>query len=584
MREIDMEDLWSRRLVGGLFWILIITHAGLAGWIACRYQPSVKELTLLEAGVRILNERNLEFERTTPPLIKVVSALPVYIRGMELDWVTLKSEAAARGGLIPQTEFDMQSDPVMWNISICRFTCIVFSLLGMLYCYLWASDLFGTVAGLIAAALWGFSPGMIGHAGFISPDVAAASLAVMLVYHLRVWLLEPTYLGAIIIGVVSGGLVLTKLVLLSVYAMVPLICFIFLLIFKAGEWQMMRFLNYSLQLIFAFAISLTMLNAGYGFNGSLQELRDFEFQSEMPMSKSVDDHFAYTGNTLGSLIVPFPKEYVRSIDEWAGIVLGRQPVLSINDDQVFLTRIWYAFTPVAIRIPLAFVVLMLLALMWFFKSGNFLIDEGHSVSFLLLFPATLFLLLALLSSEYNDLYGDLLVCLPFLIIWATAPWFEAGDFPMSRLPKWFGYLMVLCFMGSSLHAFPHSRSFFNVAVGDVQNRHLYLKDASQDWGDDLLLLRAWRAQQSADIQLSLAYAGVLDPAMFEMQNMSVQQHADLNTLPPGWYAVSEQYVTDQDSPFHAFQQLTPKLRIGRSLLLYEMTPPPPAPEVPELRA
>src|SRR5690606_36517471 len=95
------------------------------------------------------------------------------------------------------------------------------SLVGLVYCHRWASELFGNAAGFLAGCLWCFAPNILGNAALITPDVAATSLGLATMYHFRKWLHECTWRSAIVTGLLLGLTQLAKMTWLILYPLLP---------------------------------------------------------------------------------------------------------------------------------------------------------------------------------------------------------------------------------------------------------------------------------------------------------------------------------------------------------------------------
>ena len=66
---------------------------------------------------------------------------------------------------------------------IARWACIPLSWIGAITCFLWARDLFGRPAGVMACALWCFSPNILAHASLITADVGGTALGISCLLH-----------------------------------------------------------------------------------------------------------------------------------------------------------------------------------------------------------------------------------------------------------------------------------------------------------------------------------------------------------------------------------------------------------------
>jgi 4-amino-4-deoxy-L-arabinose transferase-like glycosyltransferase len=93
---------------------------------------------------------------------------------------------------------------------IARWSCIPFSCVGAWVCYAWASDLYGTNAGLVALMLWCTSPLVLAFGGALIPDVPSGATGILALYWYWKWTKEPSVGNAYMAGLGIGLAELTK--------------------------------------------------------------------------------------------------------------------------------------------------------------------------------------------------------------------------------------------------------------------------------------------------------------------------------------------------------------------------------------
>lgn len=172
----------------------------------------------MAAGVSHWQLQRFELYRVNPPLVRMIAAIPVLLTGVETDWSGFYEGPGAR------PIFEIGNDFIAVNgersillFTYARWACIPFSLLGCIVCFLWARDLYGRQAGLVAATLWCFSPYILAHGALITTDVPAAALGVTASYMFYLWLKNPCWSRAILAGTVLGLAELVKTTLVVFY-------------------------------------------------------------------------------------------------------------------------------------------------------------------------------------------------------------------------------------------------------------------------------------------------------------------------------------------------------------------------------
>ena len=325
---------------------LLAIHSALLAYSAYVHSPTLNEPGHLVAGLSHWKFGRFELYRVNPPLVRMIAALPVMAVGYEEDWSGFHEGPGAR------PVFGMGEDFVAANgkrsfylFMIARWACIPLSWIGAITCFLWARDLFGRPAGVMACVLWCFSPNILAHASLVTPDAGGTAFGVAACYTFWRWLKKPTWSQAALTGVVLGLAELCKTTLILFYPVWPVLWVIY-------RWQDRRsmtnrhWLREAGMLALRMAIGIYMLNLGYGYEGSLKPLKEFHFVSDLftgqasegsgqdtssPPSQggarggststadssggeSVPSNNRFAETWLGNLPVPFPKNYLFGID------------------------------------------------------------------------------------------------------------------------------------------------------------------------------------------------------------------------------------------------------------------------------
>ena len=198
--------------------VLLATQLGMSIFALRIHSPTLNEPAHLAAGLSHLQFGRFDVYSVNPPLARIVAVAPVVFGAPRLDWRGFLGTPGAR------TEFTLGEDFVAANgnrsallITVARWACIPFSLLGGYLAYGWARQLYGDVAGLVTLALWCFCPNVLGHGWLITPDVPATALSLAACYSFWHWLRKPTWPRALISGAILGIAELTKMTLVILF-------------------------------------------------------------------------------------------------------------------------------------------------------------------------------------------------------------------------------------------------------------------------------------------------------------------------------------------------------------------------------
>jgi hypothetical protein len=207
-----------------------------------------------------------------------------------------------------------------WLITIARWGCLPFTLVGGLICFAWSRDLWGNSwAGLISLTLWCFEPFLMAHAEFITNDCAATSLGLGAGYFLWRWLRRPSRWRALAAGVALGLALLSKTTWFILIGLWPVL-WLFWSWARRGPTgspgRTSSTLPFAAQLIALLIMGVYVLNLGYLFDGTLTRLGDYTFISRAlagPIKRGgVGNRFERTW--LKNVPVPLPRQYVIGID------------------------------------------------------------------------------------------------------------------------------------------------------------------------------------------------------------------------------------------------------------------------------
>lgn len=578
----------------------LVAHAVLAIWCSTRHSPNFDESAHLVSGLAIWHLSHGDVYPHNPPLVRAISALPVYLSAHRTDWSMLDAHPLTRRELRLGSDFvAVNSDRWLVLFSMARWTCSVVSLLGGLLCWRWATTLYGNRAGVTAAAIWCFSPTVLGSAHTVTPDVGAASFGLAAAYTFSKWLRRPDWRSAIIAGVVLGVAELTKFTWLVLFGLWPLLWCI--RVWMYFDWMSLaRVRREGGQLFVALTLAVWTINAGYGFSQTMKPLGDFAFFSRALSGITFQRHTIgdganrFTGKWLGKLPIPLPADFVQGIDlQKREFELGyRSYVRGVWERE---GRWYYYVYTLGLKTPLGTLILFGVAIWSRFRSSI----KRHAVldELVLLAPAAIVFLLVSSQTGINSYHRYVLPVLPFFFVWMsqTAESVSRRVCFLARGLVWWATL-------SSLAVFPHFGSYFNALAGGPDSGPEYLVDSNVGWGQDLIFLREWLEAHPQASPVGLAYYGSIDPRDLGIEfflpakggstsqatgDCSGRDHT-IGPL-PGWYAVDASFVhglrkqlPDGEGGWNAFweghcdftyfSKFQPIAKAGYSIFIYHITP------------
>jgi 4-amino-4-deoxy-L-arabinose transferase-like glycosyltransferase len=431
-------------------------------------------------------------------------------------------------------------------------------LLGAIVLWRFAAALFGEDAGVGALLLYVLCPNLQAHGHLATLDVAAGTAILAAFFCLYRFLKVPSAWRLFATGVTLGLAVLVKFT-----ALVTLPAFI-LLFFVAGgaAWRPGRA---AARLGAVLAIALLVVNAGYGFRGTITRLGSYT-----PKSAFVR---GLVERLPASLPVPLPRSLVEGFD-------SEKLITERGEFGTYLRGQWsrkapWTYDAVAFLVKTPEPVLLLLALT---LGGALLGRTGRRAPLLdeaFCWLPPLFLLV--LFSAFNELkigIRYLLPAYPFLFL-GISRWF--ADFPRPRLRSLVAGAAVLALAVNAALVHGDELAYFNRIAGGPARGHEWLLDSNLDWGQDLGRVPEALRERSVE-GVRLLYFGHVEPALYGIDYRLPGPRPE-----PGTYVVSVNFAVGASyvAPDHGrmvrvngapawIRQLRPDGRIGRSLWVYDV--------------
>jgi 4-amino-4-deoxy-L-arabinose transferase-like glycosyltransferase len=588
------------------FSAILIIHVGLLAWGANIQSPTLNEPGHLVAGISNWTFGRFNVFSVNPPLVRLTAALPVVSVGAATDWHNFYDSPGARPeGPLGEDFVAANGERSLWLFTIARWACVPFSVLGLYVCFRWGRDLYGEVAGLIAAAVWCFCPNILAHGQLITSDVAATSLGLAACYTFWLWLKQPTWTRTLTSGLVLGVAELAKMTLVVFLVIWPVMWLVyrwpdiwarFKTARRGGRSRFPRvrfktvqgegdspillrglrkigtvpngfsWLRELAMLATRMLVALYIVNLGYAFEGTFTRLGEFQFVSATlrgeddaaPGRPQVGNRFA--NSWLRHVPVPLPKNYVLGID------LQKRDFESYSQPSYLRGQFspkgwWYYYLyALAVKVPLGTWVLVGLAAVapTIALLGKPAVAPACQATvkplaswrdeFVLLCPAVVILVFVSSQTGFSQHMRYVLPAFPFVFVWIgrLAPALNRKH----RILTGMACGALAWSIGSSLWVYPHSLSYFNELAGGPTGGPAHLIHSNVDWGQDLLELKRWLKEHPEAAPLKLAYFGGFDPIHAGIEYTSPKNDLSRDSsesdgaqpIPPGWYAISVNFV------------------------------------------
>jgi 4-amino-4-deoxy-L-arabinose transferase-like glycosyltransferase len=571
---------WRSVLVGlaGAALFLLISQTA-----AARKSASYDEVVHLLSGYRILTEGDFRFNHEHPPLMKMLAAAPVVMRG------------AAR----PLDRWQFRSEPDQWPLAhqwvyhrndadrILRLGRFPVALLGALlgFAVFLAARSLGTgepspepvgrgrgardaglAAGAAAVFLFAVEPNLLAHGSLITTDMGMA------VFYFTgaaaFWrYLETRRAGWLILtGILFGLNMSAKFTGVILGPVLALMGVGWILLGGSAEatggkgratrLAVKPWLRLALSLGVVAAVAVVALGATYGFEGILTTLRAAHLESAT--------FSRIAAGPLGAIPLPVPISFIGGFDHaeaagqvWWSYLMGG-----------FSQTGWLHYYLVALAVK-STIPMLLLAL------AGMALGHGAGASrlarwiFLALPPAVILAAFTFSSSLKNIGLRYVLAVYPFLCvlggIGAVALW--------RRREKWgkAAAILLLLWAGmAEITVYPDHLAYFNEIAGGPEGGRDWLVDSNLDWGQDLKGLGAWMKANGVD-SLYLDYFGMACP---EYEGVTIERYFN-----GGYIAVSVTnllgvYRESERERYRFLMEAEPVASIGHSIMVYNVSRPP----------
>jgi hypothetical protein len=291
-------------------------------------------------------------------------------------------------------------------------------------------------------------------------------------------------------------------------------------------------------------------------------------------------------DSVKNLPVPLPRDYLEGLDAQRAIMEGAHPVFL--DGQWSVTG-FPEYYPKTLLYKLPHVTQFLVVvggLLWIARPRG-----THPWRTRALVLAPIVLLLGIAGGTAMQLgVRYVLPVLPLLMLCGARVGANlAGLKPTFRAVISAG--LTVGFL-ASLRFHPHHLTYFNEYAGGPVGGRQHLLDSNLDWGQDLNLVKPFMDEHQLST-IGLAYFGTVPPELvgidYSLPPGRTADTAATWSLPPGWYAVSVNYVMGRPHVIHQpdggshgvgldefgyFRDYKPVAGLGYSIDVYRIEPGP----------
>lgn len=541
----------GRAGLAGWEWVALL--AGLllfalqAGLSSPQKSAAFDEEYHLAAGYAYLRTGDFRMSSSHPPLVNVLSALPLLLR----DDVALPVEHPSWA----EGDYFIFSDVFLWEANenpqallvLARWPVIVLGTLLAALLFVWARQWAGPAAGWAALLFAVFDPNLLANARLVTTDLGVALFLALAVWRLWRWLERPGRANLLLAGAAAGLAMAAKFTGLLVG---PIFLGIVLLYPRGAGRRWSGLGRLALMGLVAYGVVWAVFRFDVG-----------------PVE-----------GAPWALPVPAPFYPASAWETFQ--VIEQQPKTTFLLGETSPRGWWYYFpVALAVKTPLPLLLLAGAGMVLLLRSG------GWRAGSVLWAPPLMWMGLAM-TARIAIGYRHILPVAPFLILLAATAVGKLWEQPRRRgLVAGFILVAAAWQVVGTARLFPHYEAFFNELGGGAERGHEVLVDSNIDWGQDLIALRELLAARGIE-EVNLAYFGTALPEAYGIRYQPLPGFLRFvvgpevdgynpYTPPPGWYAISltslRLGLLYQNVDMYAyFRDLEPVDRAGYSIYLYKV--------------
>src|SRR6202163_3943686 len=196
--------------------VLLILMAVLAGGAALRESVPVDEVAQIGAGLSYLQKLDLRFNEEHPPLPKILSALPLVLRGTHADyshisWTFSDTFFPAYLGewVFGEWVLTRWNDPVT-TLAWARAPMLVVALILGWVLFVYARKLGGDWAGLLCLSVYVSTPAFITFAPLVHTDLAVTLFSLLTLWRFAEIWQNPSRKNALLFSLCLAAALLSK--------------------------------------------------------------------------------------------------------------------------------------------------------------------------------------------------------------------------------------------------------------------------------------------------------------------------------------------------------------------------------------
>jgi 4-amino-4-deoxy-L-arabinose transferase-like glycosyltransferase len=537
--------------------LILAFELGVQLYLAKSDSQTTDEAVHVSAGYTYLTKGDFRFNPEHPPLVKLLSAIPLVFMDLKVPDDSKYWDRAEEFYYDSWLENRQYGEEFFYKIGNDANKMLFLSRLGPIFLTLTLGVLIFFIvykywkekAAIIALILYCFNPIVIAHGHLVTTDIGVSLGFVLTVYGLSELIKKRSFSNFLIFVL---GLSVAFLSKFTAVILIPciLVALIYQLLFlkkldKKSFWGICGWI------LVSFIVVALIIFACYGF--------DYKIAGDMKSFKqALSNNPAYNpslGNLLDKLnsvrYVLVPKYFFKGISLVIGHTqIGHSAYLLGMSSK---TGWWYYFPIVfLVKNSVFFIILFTFSIYFSVKSK----DKNGFSQILLVFGIVYFLFA--MTSKANLGVRHIL---PFIVLLCI--YISRIILVKDAKKKFLIWTMVTIIALESIFVFPYYMSYFNPLFGGRKKGYQVASDSNSDWGQDLKRIKSFIDKNETEIskctKLYVSY-GWNGEAALDYYKISRSPLTELTISTKGCIIISTSaYVMDENSWLRKFkiEKITP---------------------------
>lgn len=541
--------------------VLLIWIVSISLYLSANTAPTSDEFTFVTSGYSYWKTMDFRMNTEQPPLLKLIDTIPLLFMSdikfpiEHASWK--KAKLFENDGFYKEFIFHANNDKKEKMLFATRAMNSALSLILAIIILLWATELFGKWAGVLALAIYSFEPTILAYSSLFMMDSGFTLFATIAFYTLWKYIKNPTTKNLAFAAIAFGLTQLTKHTAILLYGIYPAIMIVYLIAGKVKTPK--RFANKKIIFLATSYITIALMgllfiNATYGFKGTFQTAQQM-FDNDNNIDKTI-----YTPQKLfenpylkfisQNIPLPLPYYYVKGLGYVTAEAKAERTIYLFGEHSK--NGFWsYYILSYLVKTPIPILIMLIAAAIWFAAAKKNIEDD-----LILIVPTLIYVFLFSINQKQIGL-RHLLQIYPLLMIFISR--IANSKISAKATAKTAIILMAVWLVFEAGIAFPDYISYQNEIIG-IDNGYKYFADANVDFSQNVDKAISF-IKNNPQTKVAIGTTDIIN----EYVNFTKLKNCEKGLV------IADASSLNNNPQYNWLRCKMPTKRIGRTLFVYNIT-------------